>query len=67
MKTLEIIWFMCIMLLCAVIDNNNTVMVLTLCVLVVPFVLYMIAKTAKNVVDNDIKREKEAVKRAVKE
>ena len=67
MKTFEIVWFMLIMLLCAVMDNNNTVMVLTLCVLVVPFVLYMIAKTAKSVVDNEIKKTKEAVNKALSE
>ena len=67
MKTLEIIWFVAIMLLCAIADSNNTVVMLTLCVLVIPFVIRLISKAAKQEAINEIKREKKVVNKALSE
>ena len=67
MKTLEIIWFVAIMLLCAIADTNNTVIMIALCVLVIPFVIRLISKAAKQEAINEIRKEKKAVNRALSE
>ena len=66
MKTFEIVWFIAIMLLCAIADGNNTVVMLALCVLAIPFVVYLIAKAAKQEAINEAERIKKEVETAIK-
>lgn len=67
MKTFEIVWFFIIMLLCAVADMKNNIITVALVALTVPFVGLLISKAAKDVADNEVKKEKESVKKALGE
>lgn len=67
MKTVEIIWLMLIMVLCAITDSSSTKLNIVLSCVAIPFVLYMINKEAKEYAKREADKLREEVKRAVKE